>query len=183
MDNWTLEDLNLRSLAARFRGEGRIQAIVLRPAARAPAQLASQAQAVPGRGLLGDRRAQRTRSDEAGRRRELTLFQFEHLPVLGQWCGMPSVDVTRLRRNLVVSGLNLVSMRFPFPNARLVWRIGDEACIELTGSCDPCSHMERELGSGGYNAMRGHGGMTALIVQGVWIRVGDRVVLDRIEKV
>lgn len=171
-------DEGLRGLSARFPGDGRVEAIVLRPARPLPAQSVTEARAVPGRGLVGDHRAERERQGDEACRRELTLFQFEHLALLALWCGLPTIDPRRVRRNVVISGINLVAMRSPFPDLRLVWRIGDAVRIELTGPCDPCSRMERELGAGGYNALRGHGGMTARILADGVIRVGDRVALD-----
>ena len=165
----------LRELTQRFSDEGRVDAICLRPARLEPVVSVSEVVAEPGRGLVGDRRSLALRTGDLSQKREVTLFQAEHLPVIAAWLGLPSLDPVRLRRNLVVSGINLLSMRSPFRDVRLQWCFGKEVILELTGSCDPCSRMETELGEGGYNAMRGHGGLTARVLMGGTIRVGDAV--------
>lgn len=100
--------------------------------------------------------------------RQVTLIQHEHLEVIAKLAGVPAVDVAALRRNLVVSGINLIALK----NARI--RVG-EALLEIVGPCQPCSRMEEEVGPGGYAAMRGHGGMTARVIESGAIRVGDSV--------
>src|SRR5690242_7757433 len=92
----------LRALVSRYRTQGRVEAIVLRGAREQAAQCVDTVEAVPGRGLLGDRRAERQRSGDDARKREITLFQFEHLALLAAWCGTARVDPAWLRRNLVI---------------------------------------------------------------------------------
>ena len=166
---------SLRDLTHQFRDAGRVEAIFLRPARLAPVVSVAAAQAELGRGLIGDRRSLNFRTDEVAQKREITLFQAEHLLSIAAWLGLKSLDPSRLRRNLVVSGINLLSMRSLFADVPLQWSIGAEAILEITGSCDPCSRMETELGRGGCNAMRGHGGVTARILVGGTIRVFDPI--------
>ncbi|WP_338420747.1 MOSC domain-containing protein [Pontivivens ytuae] len=101
-------------------------------------------------------------------KRAVTLIQAEHLPVIAALCGRDSVSPALLRRNIVLSRLNLTAMR----GRRL--RIGT-ALIEVTGPCAPCSRMEEALGPGGYTAVRGHGGMTARVIEPGRVAVGDAV--------
>lgn len=173
---------SLRGLITRIAIQGRVEAIVVRPERNQPAQYVDAVKAEPGVGLIGDRRAKNRKTDRASRKRELTLIQAEHLPLIAQWSGLERIDAARLRRNLVIAGVNLLAMKSPFADVRLEWRIGNDVCIEVTGPCDPCSKMEAELGQGGYNAMRGHGGMTAMIVAGGVIRVGDAVTLKAVHQ-
>jgi len=164
--------MSLRELTRRHPRDGVVAAIVLRPARGVPAVFADEAVAIVGRGLDGDRRAATTPRNN---KRDVTILQAEHVPLIARWTGRADVDVRALRRNLVVDGWNLLAMRSLFSDQPLVWRIGDAVLVTVTGPCEPCSRMEDTLGPGGYNAMRGHGGVTARIEQGGRIRVGDAI--------
>ena len=109
----------LRELTQHFATEGRVQTIFLRPARLVPVVSVSQVAAEPGRGLIGDRRSLALRIGELAQKREVTLFQAEHLPVVAGCLGQSSLDPARLRRNLIISGINLVSMRSLFADVRL----------------------------------------------------------------
>ena len=73
-----------------------------------------------------------------------------------------------LRRNIAVSGINLFSLK----GRR--FRIG-RALLETTGWCQPCARLEQRLGPGTFQAMRGHGGITARVIEGGIIRLDDEV--------
>lgn len=115
------------------------------------------------RGLLGDRY---TRAQGA---RQVTLIQAEHLSAIASHLGRTQVLPGDLRRNVVTQGINLVALK------EKRFRIGT-AVLQTTGECHPCSRMEEILGVGGYNAVRGLGGITARIIESGTVRVGNDIV-------
>ncbi len=154
---------DVAKLMARPANAGAVEWIGLRAERRAPLKSVNEAEAVPGSGLEGDHF-----HGQGGGKRQVTLIQGEHLDAVGAFLQGSSPDPSLTRRNIVVRGINLFSLQ----DRR--FRIG-EAVLEHTGPCHPCSRMEENLGPGGYNAMRGHGGITASVIEGGAIRVGDTV--------
>jgi MOSC domain-containing protein YiiM len=166
---------DLRALTRQFPHTGLLQAICLRPARGALALSVPSAAALVGRGLQGDRSAAAEARRPGGGKRQVTLIQAEHLGLIASWLGRAEVSPLDLRRNLVIAGLNLLAARALFADQALQVHIGPEVVLEFTGPCEPCSKMEAVLGTGGYNAMRGHGGLTARVLQGGVLSVGDAV--------
>ncbi len=152
----------MRELQDKFSGAGRVVWIGLREARREPPTPVGEVRADPDEGLMGDHY-----SGGSGQR-HVTLIDSAHLEAVAGYLGRDAIDPGLVRRNIVVSGLNLLALKAH------KFRIG-EALLEFTDPCHPCSRMEEGLGPGGYNAMRGHGGICARVLQGGWIRLGDKV--------
>ena len=147
-----------------FPQRGRVCWLGVRPARRAAVQVVDAVEARVGEGLVGDH--YRARKGD----REVTLIQAEHLALLAALLGRDAaVDPALLRRNILVAGINLLGLK------RRTFQIGT-AILEYTGLADPCSRMEEALGPGGWNAMCGHGGITARVLRGGVIRLQDAVV-------
>lgn len=149
----------LATLTARHAQDGQIDWIGLRPERLAEITPVDRVQLLEG-GLQGDH--------ARPGKRALTLIQAEHLPVIAALAGVEGLAPDVLRRNLVVSRLNLLALR-----GKQI-RIG-AALVEITIPCAPCSRMEAALGPGGYNAMRGHGGWCARVLEPGEIAVGSPV--------
>lgn len=146
---------------------GRVEWIGVRPSRGEPMISLGHVQIDVGTGLEGDRFSGKASSD-----RQVTLIQHEHLSAVAACLHRESVPPELVRRNIVVSGINLLALKDK------TFRIGD-VLLEFTGLCHPCSKMERQLGPGGYNAMRGHGGITARVLEAGLVRLEDSVIFDR----
>jgi MOSC domain-containing protein YiiM len=155
---------NLKALLNTIPQQGKVIWIGLRPARRETMQVVDNVFASAERGLDGDRYQGRTGD------RQVTLLQAEHLPVIAACAGHTQIAPELLRRNILVQGINLLALR-----DKVITIGGVE--LAVTGLCHPCSRMEELLGAGGYNAMRGHGGVTARVLTNGPILIGDLVSL------
>jgi MOSC domain-containing protein YiiM len=155
-------DSPLARLMSTLPRAGQVRWIGLRPARDRPMLEMPYADATVGAGLSGDR------YKGGSGKRGLTLIQAEHFPVIAALTGHERLLPAQLRRNVVVSGIPLIALK------ERRFRIG-EVVLEGTESCDPCSRMEDALGPGGYNAMRGHGGLCARVIEGGRFSIGDKV--------
>lgn len=169
-----MQAATLRDLTQHFSQQGRLDAIYVRPDRGHPCLSQDQALAIANRGLQGDRASVRPSAQVNGSKRQVTLLQAEHLPVIAALTGRAQVDPAVLRRNLIISGLNLLAAKSLFKDQPLHLLIG-EVVLEVTGPCEPCSRMEQVLGVGGYNAMRGHGGVTSRVLKGGLLKREDPV--------
>ena len=140
----------------------RVRWLGVRPQARGAMLEPEAVEARREAGLTGDHARPGPRNA-----RQVTLIQWEHLAVVGALLGR-EITPADLRRNIAVAGINLFSLK----GRR--FRIG-QALLETTGWCQPCARLEQRLGPGTFQAMRGHGGITARVIEGGIIRLDDQV--------
>lgn len=144
---------------------GRLEWIGLRQQRRGEIAEVESVLALAEQGLEGDHRCRKTR----GSGRQVTLISREFIEQISRHSGLAHINPAWLRRNLVVSGMNLNLLRHQY------LQIG-EAIIVPGALCHPCSRMNENLGEGGAAAMYGYGGLCAKIIRSGTMRVGDQVV-------
>jgi hypothetical protein len=147
---------------------GTVELIALATEAEGPMKAASAAEAIEGRGLLGDRyeRQAGTFSNPKGGGYDLTLVEAEALEELSS----KGVELAPIeaRRNIVVRGIaldDLIGRRF---------RVGEVECYGQR-RCEPCSHLERLTRPGALRGLVHRGGLRADVLSGGRIRTGDSV--------
>lgn len=148
---------------------GRVRWIGVRPNAQADILCLEAVEARREAGLTGDHARPGTSNP-----RQVTLLQWEHLSVINallERCADNPISPAELRRNLVVSGINLFSLK------GRSFRIG-QAILQTTGWCHPCAKLQARLGPGSFQAIRGHGGITARVLHGGIIRLNDGIEVE-----
>jgi MOSC domain-containing protein YiiM len=137
--------------------------------AAAPMKSVRQVQALDGKGLEGDRYANKvgTFSRDPGSGREVTLIEIEALEALQRDYHI-KLEPGLTRRNIVTRGVYL---------NHLIEREFAVGAVVLRGTrlCDPCAHMEKLTVKGALRGLIHRGGLRAEIVKGGIIRVGDVV--------
>ncbi len=158
----SFEKKSIKHLTSQFAQKGKVEWIGIRELRGANMMTVTNVKATAGIGLSGDHYKSKNG------KRQVTLIQKEHLDAVASILGRSDVDPELVRRNIVVSGINLLALK-----GKNFW-VGN-TLLEYSGECHPCSRMEENLGPGGYNAMRGHGGITARILKSGEIRLMDEV--------
>jgi len=154
----------IKELFTKMPHSGKVEWIGIRSEKRAELTPITEVMIDIKQGLIGDHY-----KGKSGKR-QVTLIQKEHLDVVAKLLRQEKIDPLLTRRNIVVSGINIHALKGQ------QFRIGNKVVLEGTGDCHPCSRMETNLGEGGYNAMRGHGGLTAKVISEGVIKQGDAVI-------
>lgn len=153
---------------------GTVDAIHVAPEAGAEMQSVTNARAVAGKGLEGDRYFDRAGSwsGETGRDlppedRALTLFEAETLEIVERDADI-ELEPADHRRNITTRNVavdHLLDERF---------RIGDAVC-EGVEICEPCAYLESLTEEGVLSALVHRGGLNVRIVSSGGIAVDDPI--------
>jgi MOSC domain-containing protein YiiM len=116
---------------------------------------------VAGKGIQGDRYF----NSDKHRDGQITFFDWTVLEAIRDEFGLPDLDPSALRRNVVVRGADL--------NA-LVGRTFELQGLRFRGTeeCTPCYWMDQSVAPGAEEFLRGRGGLRARILSSGTLRRG-----------
>lgn len=140
------------------------------PAADHPMRELDRVECVAGRGLRGDRFFA-YRPDYKG---QVTLFARETWDALGSEFGCTEKSPAVLRRNLLVSGIDLnllIGETFTLSGATF-------AGIE---ECRPCYWMDQAIGPGAEDWLKGRGGLRCRVMSDGWLQAEAAALLSATE--
>jgi MOSC domain-containing protein YiiM len=150
---------------------GTVKALAIAEAATSPMRMIDRATARAGRGLEGDRYANKagtfTPTGPVARGYDLTLIEAEALEdlVLAEHRGLSYADA---RRNVITRGIDLnalVGRRF---------RVGEVECLGQR-LCEPCAHLERLTSRGVLRGLIHRGGLRADVLSDGVIEPGAAI--------
>jgi MOSC domain-containing protein YiiM len=151
--------------------QGKVISIHIAAVAAAPIKSVAEVIALAGRGLEGDRYANKlgTYSNEPGSGRDVTLIECEAIEALERDYQIKLAS-GQSRRNIVTRGVAL---------NHLVGKEFSIGAVVLRGTrlCDPCAHMEKLTVKGAMRGLIHRGGLRAEIIAGGVIRIGDPIVV------
>lgn len=145
--------------------EGRLEAIYIGDKKRDDLRRVETVEAVPGRGLIGDRYCRAVPIGKPDQ--EVTLIALEALEGLSREHGI-KLEPGESRRNLLTRGVplnDLVGRDFA---------IGD-VCLRGLRLCEPCDHLEMLTQPGVKNGLCHRGGLRAQVIRGGLLRTGDAI--------
>jgi MOSC domain-containing protein YiiM len=148
---------------------GTVLSLHITPAAGGDMISTGEVNAVPGKGLEGDRYFSfaGTFSKKPGPDREVTLIEVEALDALGRDYKV-EIKPGEARRNIVTTGValnHLVGKRF---------RVGSVVFRGIR-LCEPCAHLAKFTGETVIRGLVHRGGLRAQVLSEGTIRVGDAV--------
>jgi hypothetical protein len=150
---------------------GTVREIFTTHAANEPMVGHAETEAIPGKGLAGDRYELGvgfySNTPITSGARELTLIDVRAIADVTKETGLPFTSIES-RRNLITSGVDLDAL------IGQAFSIGEVVC-EGVRACPPCLHLEELTGKKVMKALVRTGGLRARIVQGGTIRVGDAI--------
>jgi MOSC domain-containing protein YiiM len=154
-----------------MNGQPTVLSIHIAPTAATAMTSIREVRAVVGRGLEGDRYANRlgTYSKDPGSGRDVTLIESEAIEALKRDYHV-ELGAGESRRNIVTQGISLNHL------VNKDFRVG-EVVLRGTRLCEPCAHLEQLTVKGALTSLIHRGGLRAEIVTGGTIRVGDSVIV------